>query len=70
MVLYRVMDLKIEPANVAIPTSMIDQDENGQLKFTFYIQTSDGFLLREQIMSAFEVRIVNNAHTCYWATRT
>lgn len=41
--------------NVAIPTSMIGQDDEGKLRFTFYVQLSDGFLSKEQLQLALMV---------------
>lgn len=41
--------------NIAIPTSLIVQDEEGQLKFTLYVQLSDGFLSKEQLQVAILV---------------
>ena len=48
-------DLKVESMNIAIPTSMIVQDDEGQLKFTFYVQLSEGFLSKEQLQLALLV---------------
>ena len=52
----RFTNLKVEPLNVAIPSSLIGQNE-GHLKFTFYVQFSDGFLSKKQLKIAVEVRI-------------
>ena len=51
----RVANLKIDPSNVAIPLSSIDQDEKGQLEFVFYIQLEDSFLSREDLLMVVEV---------------
>lgn len=48
------MDLRIDPMNVAIPVSLIGEDERGQLRFTLYIQLSDGFLSKEHLHSAIQ----------------
>ena len=48
-------NLKIDPSNVAIPLSSIDQDEKGQLEFVFYIQLEDSFLSREDLLMVVEV---------------
>lgn len=41
--------------NIAIPTSMVGQDNEGQLRFTLYVQLSDGFLSKEQLQLALIV---------------
>ena len=67
--IYRVTDLKINPTNVAIPTSLIDENDQGQLVFTFYVQLSDSFLSRRDLQLAVKVNVklatkFNN--TVYW----
>ena len=47
--------LKVDPTNIAIPTSLITQDDEGQLQFTIYIQVTDGFLAKKQLESALMV---------------
>ena len=55
LILYRVTGLKVVPMNIAIPTSLIIEDEEGQLQFTTYIQLTDGFLSKKQLELALMV---------------
>ena len=48
---YRVIGLQVGPSNIAIPISLISQDDV-QLTFTFYIQIMDVFLMRENLLEA------------------
>lgn len=50
---YSVIDLEVEPLNIAIPTSLISQGKDG-LQLTFYVQLSDGFLSKEQLQLAVQ----------------
>ena len=52
---HRVINLTVDPTNVAIPTSLIDQNDRGQLKFMFYIQISDSFLSKKDLQLAVQV---------------
>lgn len=45
----------INPMNVAIPVSLIGEDEMGQLKFTVFIQVSNGYLSKEHLNLATQV---------------
>lgn len=45
----------VEPANIAIPTSLILEDNEGQLVFTLYVQLAEGFLSKEQLEPALMV---------------
>ena len=63
------MDLRVDPMNIAIPVSLIGENERGQLKFTLYVQLPDGFLSREQLELAIQVSnkkndIANNLSFC------
>ena len=49
------MDLRVDPMNIAIPVSLIGENERGHLRFTLYVQLSDGFLSREQLELAIQV---------------
>ena len=40
--------------NVAIPVSLIGEDELGQLKFTMFIQVSNGYLSKEHLNLAIK----------------
>ncbi len=50
-------DLKVDSTNIALPSSLIFENEEGQLVFTLYIQFGDGFLSIEQLEPALMVRI-------------
>ncbi len=71
MVSCRLSDLKIDATNVALPSSLIFEDDEGQLVFTFYVQVGDGFLSKEQLQPALlvckfkiiQVMIVAKPHT-------
>ena len=54
----RVSNLTILPSNIAIPTSLIDENENGQLQIVFYVQTEEGFLFGYQLEMAVQVTIL------------
>lgn len=54
---YRVVDLKIEPMNVAIPVALIGENDEGQLEFTFYVQLRDGFLSKVHLQQAVEASL-------------
>ena len=41
--------------NIAIPTFLIGQNDEGQLQFSLYVQFSDGFLAKEYLEIAIEV---------------
>ena len=43
--------------NIAIPPFFIGQNDEGQLKFSVYVQFSDGFLAREYLELAVEVSL-------------
>ena len=53
--MYRESNLTILPSNIAIPTSLISENENGQLQIVFYVQTEEGFLLGDQLEMAVQV---------------
>lgn len=53
----RVANLIVDPVNVAIPTSLIGRNSEGELIFTFYIQLSDSFLSKEDLQLAVQVHI-------------
>ena len=59
LILYRVTGLKVDPTNIAIPTSLIIEDEEGQLQFTTYIQLTDGFLSKKQLELALLVSLLS-----------
>ena len=40
--------------NVAIPVALIGDDNEGKLKFTFYVQLPDGFLSKVHLQQAVE----------------
>ena len=52
---HRVINLTVDPTNVAIPTSLIDQNDRVQLAFMFYIQISDSFLSKADLQLAVQV---------------
>ena len=54
----RVTGLKVDPTNIAIPTSLITEDGEGQLQFTVYIQVADGFLSKKQLEVALMVTLL------------
>ena len=45
-------DLKVDPTNIAIPSSLVRDDDEGQLLFTLYVQLAEGFLSKEQLEPA------------------
>ena len=51
----RVIDVKADPMNVALPTSLIAEVEGGQLGFTVYVQLADGFLSKQNLEQALTV---------------
>ena len=56
----RVANLTVEPMNIAIPLSLIGENEEGQLMFTFYVQFPDGFISKELLELALQVcRCIN-----------
>ena len=56
---YRTNGLTIEPANVALPISLVGENTEGQLMFTLYVQIGDMFLSLEQLETAI---MVNNSY--------
>ena len=52
---HRVINIAVDPANVAIPTSLINQNDVGQLEFLFYIQVLNGFISIEDLQLAVQV---------------
>ena len=61
-VLYSVSNLTVLPSNIAIPTSQISENENGQLQIVFYVQIEKDFLLGDQLQVAVQVldMVLNN----------
>ena len=55
LLIFRITDLKIDPTNVAIPTSLIYENDQGQLVFTFYVQLSDSFVSKRDLQLAVQV---------------
>ena len=53
--LCRVINITVDPANVAIPTSLINQNDMGQLEFVFYVQVLNGFISIEDLQLAVQV---------------
>lgn len=53
--LHRVVNLTIISSNIAIPTSLTSENEEGQLQLVFYIQLEGGFLSKEQLEMAVQV---------------
>ena len=51
----RLANVVVEPVNIAIPVSLIGQNDDGELMFTFYVQLSDSFLSKENIELAVQV---------------
>ena len=49
-------DVKVEPLNIAIPTSLIVKGVE-ELQLTLYVQLSNGFLSKEQLKYAVEVLV-------------
>ena len=45
---------------MAIPTSLIDQNDKGQLEFLFYVQVVDGFISIEDLQLAVEVYLMDS----------
>lgn len=66
---YRVSNLTILPSNIAIPTSLINENENGQLHIVFYVQIEEGFLLGDQLEMAVQV-ILDCIIKCVFLTIT
>ena len=56
---FRIVDLQVEPSNIAIPTSLITL-EDAQLIFTVYVQIRDVFLVRDDLQKVLQVKKV------YW----
>ena len=54
-VLYSVSNLTVLPSNIAIPTSQISENENGQLQIVFYVQIENNFLFEDQLQVAVQV---------------
>lgn len=52
-----VAGLKVNPANVAVPISLIIQKNESYFQFTLYIHLIDGFLSKQQLQLAVEVMI-------------
>jgi hypothetical protein len=50
-----VVNLAVSPVNVAIPVSLITENDEGQLVFQFYIQLSSTFLSFEDLEFAVQV---------------
>lgn len=48
--------------NIAIPTFLIGQNDEGQLQFSLYVQFSDGFLAKEYLELAIEVSMHQFLH--------
>ena len=42
-------------SNIAIPTSLITDNEESQLQFVFYVQNEDGFLSKDDLNMAVQV---------------
>ena len=53
---FRVISLKVDSSNIALPPSLHFEDNKGQLVFTVYVQVGDGFLSKEQLLPALNVR--------------
>ena len=47
--------LTIGPENIALPLSLIGQNDEGDLLFTTFVQINESFLLKEQLNSAIMV---------------
>ena len=62
--LFRVIGLKVDSTNIALPPSLHFEDDQGQLVFTVYVQVGDGFLSKQQLLSALSVRRVIS--DCNW----
>ena len=45
---------------MAIPTSLIDQNDRGQLEFLFYVQVLDGFISIEDLQLAVKVCLMDS----------
>ena len=52
----RIIDLKVVPTSVAIPTALIGTNDLGQLTFTFYVQLPDSFVSKEDVQLAVQVQ--------------
>jgi hypothetical protein len=50
-----VVNLAVSPVNVAIPVSLITENDEGHLVFQFYIQLSSTFLSLEDLEFAVQV---------------
>ena len=48
-------NLTVLPSNIAIPTSQISENENGQLQIVFYVQIENSFLFEDQLQVAVQV---------------
>ena len=55
--LSRVTALTIGPANVALPASLINENERGELTITTYVQIGSNFLTKESLDFAIMVLI-------------
>ena len=50
-------NLTVLPSNIAIPTSQISENENGQLQIVFYVQIENDFLFGDQLQVAVQVHV-------------
>ena len=55
VLLPRVTTLTIGPANVALPASLINENERGELTITTYVQIGSSFLSKESLDFAIMV---------------
>ena len=55
MLFHRVIDLKVDPTNIALPSSLVFEDDDKQLIFTVYVQVGEGFLSKDQLQPALMV---------------
>lgn len=61
--MYRITQL-ISSANVAIPTSIIGENSEGNLEFMIYVQVGEGYLSKNHLQSAIMVY----SNTIYYYT--
>ncbi len=46
--------------NIAIPPSLIGENDEGQLQFTFYVQLPDGFISKALLELAVKVTVMHS----------